>query len=348
MKTIQKTIALYILAISTIMLSSTSCSKDKENTPTPEMKSVVHIIGADDENESAVYWKDGKPTILGNEDIKLERIMASGNDIYIVGIENGFYREDRTAIYWKNGMQVDLTELSKKYTISEINIADNSTYMAGRTIEDRTPVFWKNNELPIRLEIPDNSFFRDFHGIEVIEDNCYVLGTISNRGTFDRVMLWKNGKALQITDGTNYIFKPSLYKYDDKIFITGEERLDDTHIATPTVWNKDGQATRFRHEEENILISRIITDGKIMHSVGLKFGEGSGNATYWKNGKEVWSSADNAWSESRDIHIDGEDMYVSGFLNGIPTVWKNGKPTALSTTKGLAYRILITKEPVEK
>lgn len=350
MKYNQKSIALGILATLAIVVGFVSCSKDKENNPGPEMKSVIHIVGHDSDYNTleSLYWKDGTQSLLGTEDGGgyADGIIADGSDIYVTGDR---FDEQTTVVYWKNGIQADLTELRKKYIIAKITIESGSTYMAGiDKTEKRVPLFWKNNETPIPLELPENSSIQNIMDIEVIGDNCYVLGAIFNKDKLLKMILWKNGKALQIIDGTDHTGKSRLYKHDNNIFILGEENLDNNLTPTPTVWNKDGQATRFQHEKEDIVIRRMITDGRDLHTVGFKFDNEYIKAAYWKNGKEVWSSTDEGHSDAMDIAIGGEDIYIAGHINEIPTLWKNGEPTALSTISGMAYRLLITKEPVKE
>lgn len=348
MKINQKSIALTMLALT---LGLTACKKDK-SAPEVKMKPVVHVIGTDRAAESTVYWKDGKQSVLGNERNATHyryKITANADDIYTFRIG-----DDHMA-YWKNGVAVDLTAVEKKYKIQDITIQGNDTYMTGRILhKDGTldryakSAFWKNDEAPVHLDIPENSSLYRTHGIEVIGDMCYVLGSVIERGQLTpQVILWENGKATTIPNADSFGGSLRLCVANNNIFITGEDNTSRYDLV-PTVWDKNGKATHYPYEEENIIVTQVITDGKDVHSVGLDYGSGGQNslAVYWKNGKKLWTSNEDVSASATNLALDGDDLYIIGNIDGSPTLWKNGELSQLSTDQSQARAILITKEPV--
>ena len=60
---------------------------------------------------SQIYWKNGNPVQLGLNDVSVNSVAVSGNDVYMAGFEsNGTHY---IAKYWKNDKPLNLTDGSK-------------------------------------------------------------------------------------------------------------------------------------------------------------------------------------------------------------------------------------------
>ena len=60
---------------------------------------------------NAVYWNNGSETILSSSSINsiANSIYVSGKDVYVAGyVYNDF--QEQYAVYWKNGIEVKLTD----------------------------------------------------------------------------------------------------------------------------------------------------------------------------------------------------------------------------------------------
>ncbi len=346
MKKTNKSIAKGMFLALAVTLGFTSCSKDNGSGPElekePEMRSVIHIVGQDFESNSAQYWKDGELTRLETKETHshAREIFANGNDIYVLG------GNEIGPTYWKNGAMADLSEMYEKRYPLALTVSGNDIYMTGYQNEadkQDVPIFWKNNETPVKLELIENAIYVNLRGIAVVGTKCYVVGIVYFNNNSAKLVLWENGKARHITDGTNSVNVYRIVATNEEVFLIGDEFIEGFY--TPTIWDKDGKADRYEGDVELSNVTRIGNDKYI---VGSEHINNKPQAVYWKNGQKIWSSNLDSYSEGFGIAVDGEDIYISGVSDDKPTLWKNGVASSLGTRPGVALGILITKEPVEQ
>lgn len=85
------------------------------------------------------YWKNGVGTELAAADSFDQHTTAIGvlgNDVYVTGYEYN------TAVYWKNGIPVDLTNGATEAKATSICISGSDVYISG--YDNRSPKYWKN------------------------------------------------------------------------------------------------------------------------------------------------------------------------------------------------------------
>jgi hypothetical protein len=159
----------------------------------------------------ASYWKNGTRVTLGKDkDTSYGLAIAvKDNDVYVVGhtglnlTENGYY-----ATYWKNGVEVSLTNHSEDYSVAvDVAISGSDVYIVGYVKKGNTKEakIWKNGEANTLLS--GNSVSSIF----AHEGDIYVAG--SGGGSFDggRAMYWKNGNPTFLSDGKRSVWVSSIF-----------------------------------------------------------------------------------------------------------------------------------------
>ena len=111
----------------------------------------VYLAGS--EGGNAVFWKNGNSETLaygGGFFVPAEAtaMAISGPDVYIAGAVPGAFPGTNTghkvAVYWKNGVQVNLTPDSVLSVATDIAVSGSDVYVVGR--ERDTAVYWKNGD----------------------------------------------------------------------------------------------------------------------------------------------------------------------------------------------------------
>jgi hypothetical protein len=164
----------------------------------------VYIAGTKENNANklvATYWKNGTPVDLGEG--KANDIFIDGNNVYVAGYmsnDENYYN----ASYWKNGT---ITTLSTEEShLNSIVVSQGNVYVAGTDYNSTTDTYvlkyWKNDN-DISPEITEMS---DGQDILVDGDDVYVVGEIQNTEKKRQGVLYKNGVATYLTDGTYYAY----------------------------------------------------------------------------------------------------------------------------------------------
>lgn len=197
----------------------------------------------------AVYWKNGKPTYLPENSRIGEwadiypvdstsstaySIFISGSDIYIAGGEeisrmispypNLSHIYGRSAVYWKNSNEIYLIKGGYGSSYADdaysIFVEGPDVYACG-ALEAR---YWKNGNY-VFLGGTAKSIF-------VSEGDVYVAGTQPDgepyqtyNGTRYRIVAkyWKNGIAVNLTDGSKNAFATFIAVSGNDVYVAGYE-----------------------------------------------------------------------------------------------------------------------------
>lgn len=167
----------------------------------------VYAVGNDQTTDYAMLWTNGEPSqlldgmTLPHPNIPnftfAYSISVSGSDVYVAGAaqkffqtsSNGFWVAD-DAVYWKNGVAVDLTQVSNQspnVQAASIAISGSDVYVAGN-IQSSAPqaVYWKN---AAQIPLANANFKGTYAGsIAVSGSNVYVAGNTDN----DALGYWTN------------------------------------------------------------------------------------------------------------------------------------------------------------
>ncbi|GEO12144.1 hypothetical protein [Segetibacter aerophilus] len=148
------------------------------------------------------YWKNGKMTFLhllspSSEKGFANSIYVSGPDIYVVGevYPLGSGSGPGWAVYWKNGVPIELTPPGQISVANCVTIVGNDVYIAGGIAGPNRltrATYWKNG-VPTQLD----STYSVANSITVFENDVYVAG---NRGV-GTALYWKNGTPIILGRG---------------------------------------------------------------------------------------------------------------------------------------------------
>ncbi len=101
------------------------------------------------------YWKNGievklNTTNTGTGISNILPIYVSGNDVYVAGTQLTYNATHDTtkdqAVYWKNGVKVDLGQVDDGSSTSGIYVSGNDVYVSGNGDEDSS-FYWKNGNI---------------------------------------------------------------------------------------------------------------------------------------------------------------------------------------------------------
>jgi hypothetical protein len=170
----------------------------------------VYVCGIASNGQHGVarYWKNGSRITLG-KDIDMSAALAiavPGNDVHVAGWggkrDGPFY-----AKYWKNGVEVPLTDQSETNSFAiDIAISGSDVYIVGYVQKGVTSEakIWKNG---VSSPLPSGT---SASSIFVFDNDIYVAG--AGTGTpFERAIFWKNGVPTFISDGSKNVWVSSIF-----------------------------------------------------------------------------------------------------------------------------------------
>jgi hypothetical protein len=146
---------------------------------------------------SAIYWKNGNPTILTNglTSAAAESIVVDGSDVYVAGaLCPTLYTACYNSVYWKDGSLVSL-DLTTPSILSGIAVSNGVVYAS--TNQDSASgnnlaEYWDGTT----EKLLDNSTAAAANGIAVLGTDVYVVGAQIGGACY-----WKNGILHSVTGG---------------------------------------------------------------------------------------------------------------------------------------------------
>jgi hypothetical protein len=192
----------------------------------------------------------------------------------------------------------------------------------------------------------------------IVLPDVYVAGYELNAAGNDVAMVWKNGVGLALTNGNFGAYATSVTVSGSDVYVAGVESNGSATVAM--VW-KNGSATALTDGTLEAAANQIIVSGSDVYVAGGQYGFDNNTqfvdeVGYWKNGVFTTlvksDSQGQGGGQAAAIAIEGQDVYVAGTQsittqtgpgtaveNSVPTYWKNGAPTTL--TSGL-YSATVT------
>jgi hypothetical protein len=326
---------LCLLFISVILIATISCKKKKLKPTHTDVYFAGRLLKysyqskTGDDISTAVYWKNGVPTMLADTltDSRVNGIAVNGKDVYAVG-----YMKDE-ATCWKNGIPTALG----KGCIYGVAIVGNDVYMAGvinSGYEGDRATFWKN-------EVPTTLGKGVIFSIANDGNNIYMAGYKSMQGIGSPVATyWKNDKAVALNDTLSSSTEAwAIFVQNGDVYTAGS--LDNQTVAV--CW-KNGDRTNLADKSQPFRGSAdaIYLQGHDVYVAGsIESGRYTFEPVYWKNGKCKRLSHTGKRSFASAIAVQDSDVYVAGSDNYFPVYWKNGAPVHLGKDRGQIYAMAI-------
>ena len=159
----------------------------------------VYVAGYDP-GQVAKYWKNGIGVNLSTDSSDYSfanDIYVSGNDVFVAGrVGEKIYYDSvnwemgpSSAVYWKNGIPVNLPNGSIAYSIY---LSGNDVYVAGLEYDGNNMFakYWKNG---VAVNLPNGTQAKSIY---VYGNDVYVAGDNNGKAKY-----WKNGVEVSLSNG---------------------------------------------------------------------------------------------------------------------------------------------------
>lgn len=248
-------------------------------------------------------------------------------DVYIAGYEsNGNHL---VAKYWKNGIEMALTDGTYDAEAMSICVAGDNIYVAGYESNGKKKVakYWKNG---METSLTDGSHDACANCILKINNDLHIVGTEGdfNPQTFNRQPVhWKNGVPTVLSVGKVEGVAQAIVTDGDNIYIL-IRYINDRGAG---YWKNDSYYSRVTDPLDAITNCIAVDNGNVyIAGIASYFGP-TRVATLWENGHPTKLSDDKNLTDANAcaIAIERGDIYVGGYENGKAKYWKNGIPYTL-------------------
>jgi len=295
-----------VILMFSIALLGASCSKEEQGVfSRPPKAGDVFVAGAID--GKAVLWKNGVAHYLtdGKRNAEALSVFVYRNNVYAVGYENsgqigGQIGGDQTVYYtvaklWKNGVAQNLTDGTRYAEAYSVFVAGGDVYVAG----------FENSGQMAKLPSWD----------------VYYYPSVAK--------LWKNGKSLELTDGTFNAKALSVYVDGKDVYAVGFEERDGSGLNrfVAKLW-KNGNVINLSSSQGlgSHASSVFVSDGDVYVA-----GSEGRDAIIWVN-ESAQKLTENTYyyshSNVNSFYLSGKDIYAVGNHHGRQSssaqFWKNG------------------------
>jgi len=271
------------------------------------------------------YWKNGEiiPLTDGKTEAGASAIAISGNDEYIAGYLYNAAGEP-VATYWKNKKAITLTDGQTAAKANGISVCGPDVHIIGT--DGRQAIYWRNGMA--------TSFGEDtqLSALAVSGHDVYIAGHQANDQGIYVATCWKNGHAAALTDGKGSAEANAIAISGNDVYVAGFT-VNAAGKEVAMYW-KNGQPVSL---PDGCRANAIAISGDDIYVAGIDRDETGANVIVcWKNGKAVRLSSgkEAAGAGVKTIAVAGNDIYLAGYLNGVATYWKNGKPVMLDEIVG--------------
>jgi len=180
----------------------------------------------------------------------------------------------------------------------------NLIYLCGNTPEHRA-FYYSNGTQKI---LSPESYPSSAYAMQVIDSTVYCVGNrVPEDGKKSVGTLWKNGKAFDVTDGTNDVMLTDLHITQNGIYCIGSEADGKTYKTKNDSYAKRSRAKVWIIRDGAVVKTTALTDGKndaLAKSIYVDNNENIHIAGY-DNGKKLYLRSD-YHSDSRYWVVDGD------------------------------------------
>jgi len=218
-------------------------------------------------------------------------ITISNNDIYIAGSNLYLTGNGGNAAYLKNEVKIELPSGTTGAISTAIAVSGNDVYVSGIGItgsinngsQNYIAKYWKNSDI---INLTDGTDDAQAWSIAVSGNDVYVAGMEWNGNSYQDysgnthkksvAKYWKNGTAVNLTDGTEDAVANSIIVSGTDVYVAG------TVYGYATYW-KNGVAVQLTDGIEFSEAKAIAVSGTDVYVAGTV----NAHAAYWKNGVVV-------------------------------------------------------------
>lgn len=222
----------------------------------------------------AVYWQDGKETVIDGAFGTPTLIALRNNNLF------GVWTEGPTGwVFNKNGTSQPIIDTASSIGPTGLAILGGDMYISGAsyyhdwtspnsTIDAQHAQCWKNGQLIFRESENSNA-----RSIFIHQRDIYMAGHIhDNEPPKSIACYWKNGQRVNLTDGSVPALAKSVFVTDTHVYAAGM-------IDGQAVYWKDGSVIPLTTEGTYSMANSIFVQATDVHVGGYEHG----HPAYWKN-----------------------------------------------------------------
>lgn len=317
-----------------------------------EKEQTVYAAGYTDGLMISYWWLNGKMNALStsSQSTRAHAIHVSqSGDVYI----GGEYTEDSmngylAATLWKNGTPTLLTDTARPTdaAVYAIDTDGADVWAAGFFRHPKSEAgpfqrdiatLWKNGR---EIRLTDGSNYAKAWDVHVAAGKVYAVGEATNADGFAVATMWVNGNtsddwsgatATNLSDGTGHAYAEAMCIDGTDIYIVGNGSRGNDQKHYAAYWQNG--AMSYLSDLESYAVSVSVSGGHV-YVAGWEYvmldGRPCAVATLWVDGTPQHLTAEKKSSQARCVVAKDGNVYVSGFLGDVATIWKNGEPQALS------------------
>jgi hypothetical protein len=260
---------------------------------------------------------------------------SSPKSVYICGFEinaNG----KNVAKYWKDSVEVVLSDGVKDAVARAIWVEGNDIYLAGsRKVSTAgslsVPVYWKNGVMsdlssdPAVLSVATDIFIQG--------QNIYIVGNERNEDGVSVAKLWVNAEVTNLSDGIIDAGATGVFVQNGTIHVVGWQNTSAVNTAQKAIhWTNGVPEELPSYDAESTAFDVEVSNGNVFISGVLEQDNGEFKSVLWKNGEPLYTSPSVENLQANKMFISSGDVYIAGSygISGCTACyWKNGNLTEL-------------------
>ncbi|WP_318343263.1 Ig-like domain-containing protein [Flagellimonas baculiformis] len=179
-----------------------------------------------------------------------------------------------------------------------------------------------------------------------VRPNIYIGGYINN-GDKNVAMIWKNGEAQPLMDGTSNSYVHAISVDGTDVYAVGYE--EENEIIYATLW-KNGIPERLSNFAKGSAANSIVIDNGDVYAGGYDKTDTHYTVSLWKNGVKQQFESSGSTSFARSVQVLDGDVYAAGYeqydSSNYVALWKNGQLIQPSGEKGVVNSMFLAGQDI--